>query len=130
MKNYQNHQNETSCVDSIDVNFEQRLLASQLVSEIRKRPGHMTFMLTDTGTMALAKAFQMNVMEEAMTKEQEPKNLFPESDGTLLTKKEVMLGFKVSHTTLWKWEKKKIGGNHYASLYRPIKCKRNFCINV
>lgn len=106
MKNLQNHQSETSCVDSIDVNFEQRLLASQLVSEIRKRPGHMTFMLTDTGTMALAKAFQMNVMEEGMTKEQEPKNLFPESDGTLLTKKEVMLGFKVSHTTLWKWEKK------------------------
>ena len=91
----------------LDSKFEDKLLASQLVSEIRKSPGHYSFTLTDTGVTEFARALQMAAFEEVSEKMAEERdNLFPNSDGSLISKKQVMLGFDVSHATLWKWHKK------------------------
>ena len=100
MNNYQNRQNETSRADCMDVNFEQELLASQLVSEVHRSTGHVSFTFTDTGVLAFAKAMQLAGMEERSNS-----RLLPRPHTSLITKKEAMLGFKVSHTTLWKWQK-------------------------
>ena len=90
----------------LDSKFEDKLLASQLVSEIRKSPGHYSFTLTDTGVTEFARALQMAALEEVSKKMAEERdNLFPNSDGSLISKKQVMLGFDVSHATLWKWHK-------------------------
>lgn len=106
MNSYQNRQNETSRADCMDVNFEQELLASQLVSEVHRSTGHVSFTFTDTGVLAFAKAMQLAGMEERSSMKKEASTtLFPDSDTSLITKKEAMLGFKVSHTTLWKWQK-------------------------
>ena len=90
----------------LDSKFEDKLLASQLVSEIRKSPGHYSFTLTDTGVTEFARALQKAAFEEVSEKMAEERdNLFPNSDGSLIPKKQVMLGFDVSHATLWKWHK-------------------------
>lgn len=92
----------TSCMDA---NFEQQLLASQLVSEVHRTPGHVSFTFTDTGVLAFAKAMQLAGAEERSAMQNSSQSLFPESDGTMISKKDAMIGFKVSHTTLWKWQK-------------------------
>lgn len=90
----------------LDTGLEIKLLASQLVSEVRKSPGHYSFTMTDRGMMEFAKAMQLAAMEERAAMVQETSTtLFPESDSSLITKKEAMQGFNVSHTTLWKWQK-------------------------
>lgn len=99
-----NHVESTSA-PLLETRMEERLLASGLVSEIRKSPGHYSFTMTDTGIMEFARALKLSEMEDSLAKEQESSCLFPESDGALLTKKDVLTGFNVSHTTLWKWER-------------------------
>ena len=99
-----NHVESTSA-PLLETRMEERLLASGLVSEIRKSPGHYSFTMTDTGIMEFARALKLSEMEDALAKEQESSCLFPEADGALLTKKDVLTGFNVSHTTLWKWER-------------------------
>ena len=90
----------------LDTGLEMKLLASQLVSEVRKSPGHYSFTMTDRGMMEFAKAMQLAAMEEQEAMIQKTSaTLFPDSDNSLITKKEAMQGFKVSHTTLWKWQK-------------------------
>lgn len=90
----------------LDAGLETKLLASQLVSEVRKSPGHFSFTLTDLGVIEFAKAMQLAAHEEYVLKQQDKEtNLFPNSDESYITKKEAMLGFGVSHTTLWKWQK-------------------------
>ena len=100
-------QKEEYSTPVLDAGFETKLLASQLVSEVRKSPGHFSFTLTDFGVIEFAKAIQMAALEERMESKQNKfgENLFPNNDDTLVTKKEAMIGFNVSHTTLWKWEK-------------------------
>lgn len=99
-----NHVESTSA-PLLETRMEERLLASGLVSEIRKSPGHYSFTMTDTGIMEFARALKLSEMEDSLTKEKDSSCLFPESDGALLTKKDVLTGFNVSHTTLWKWER-------------------------
>ena len=103
----QSKQKEEYSTPVLDAGFETKLLASQLVSEVRKSPGHFSFTLTDFGVIEFAKAIQMAALEERMESKQKKfeTNLFPNNDDTLVTKKEAMIGFNVSHTTLWKWEK-------------------------
>lgn len=103
----QSKQKEEYSTPVLDAGFETKLLASQLVSEVRKSPGHFSFTLTDFGVIEFAKAIQMAALEERMESKQNKfgENLFPNNDDTLVTKKEAMIGFNVSHTTLWKWEK-------------------------
>ena len=72
---------------------------------MRKSPGHYSFTLTDLGVIEFAKAMQMAAFEEHASKQDKEVNLFPNSDESFITKKEAMLGFGVSHTTLWKWQK-------------------------
>ncbi len=91
----------------LESGLEKQLLASGWVTEIRKSLGHNVFAVSDTGILAIVKAMQMSSIEDSLEKEQKSSNLFPESDDALFSKKEVMLGFNVSHTTLWKWEKNK-----------------------
>lgn len=105
MNNYQNRQNETPNANCLDVNFEQKLLASQLVSEVHRSTGHVSFTFTDAGVLAFAKAMQLAALEEHPASESVTNNLFPDSNGSLISKKDAMLGFNVSHTTLWKWQK-------------------------
>jgi hypothetical protein len=105
MNNYQNRQNETPNANCMDVNFEQKLLASQLVSEVHRSTGHVSFTFTDAGVLAFAQAMQLAGMEERSAVQNASKSLFPDSDNSLITKKEAMTGFNVSHTTLWKWQK-------------------------
>lgn len=105
MKNYQIHQNETSPASCMDVDFEQKLLASQLVSEVHRSLGHVSFTFTDSGVLAFAKAMQLAGLEERAAMQEDSNNLFPGDDGSLITKKDAMMGFNVSHTTLWKWQK-------------------------
>ena len=103
----QSKQKEEYSTPVLDAGFETKLLASQLVSEVRKSPGHFSFTLTDFGVIEFVKAIQMAALEERMESKQNKfgENLFPNNDDTLVTKKEAMIGFNVSHTTLWKWEK-------------------------
>ncbi len=103
MNNRLNH-NETSPNLIQDVDFESKLLASQLVSEVRKSPGHVSFTFTGPGVLAFARAMQMAALEERSSSKDTSTSLFPDSDDSLITKKETMLGFNVSHTTLWKWQ--------------------------
>ena len=94
---------------TLDLDFEGQLLASRLVSEIRKRPGHYSFTLTDEGMMSLFKAMKNLELEEEASKKNNNisrQSLFPKENEDMISKKEVMLGFGVSHTTLWKWEKR------------------------
>ena len=105
MNNYQNRQNKTPNANCMDVNFEQKLLASQLVSEVHRSTGHVSFTFTDAGVLAFAQAMQLAGMEERSAVQNASKCLFPDSDNSLITKKEAMTGFNVSHTTLWKWQK-------------------------
>ena len=99
------NQKESSDTPTLDAGFESKLLASQLVSEVRKSPGHYSFTFTDVGVLAFAQAMQLAGMEERSATQNASKSLFPDSDNSLITKKEAMTGFNVSHTTLWKWQK-------------------------
>lgn len=98
-------QKENPNTPVLDAGLETKLLASQLVSEVRKSPGHYSFTLTDLGVIEFAKAMQMAAFEEYSTKQGKEANPFPNSDDSYISKKEAMLGFGVSHTTLWKWQK-------------------------
>lgn len=99
-------QTTTSRPPILDAGLEARLLASDFVKEVRKSPGHFSFTMTDRGLIEFAKAWNLAETEESMaTKQDDSNSPFPENNVALITKKEVMLGFKVSHTTLWKWQK-------------------------
>lgn len=98
-------QNAASNTGCMDANFEQQLLASQLVSEVHRTPGHVSFTFTDAGVLAFAKAMQMAVVEERSAMQSSSQNLFPENDEAMISKKDAMIGFNVSHTTLWKWQR-------------------------
>ncbi len=98
---------ESPSVPLLDTRMEERLLASGLVSEIRKSPGHYSFTMSDNGMMALAKAMHSVVFEESLSNNQPPlQRMFPDRSDDMITKKDVMDGFGITHTTLWKWEKK------------------------
>lgn len=99
------NQSVTPNTGCMDVNFERQLLASQLVSEVHRTPGHVSFTFTDAGVLAFARAMQLAGAEERSTVQGLSNDLFPESDGSMISKKDVMTGFKISHTTLWKWQK-------------------------
>lgn len=105
MEHRQLKQKENQTAPVLDAGLETKLLASQLVSEVRKSPGHFSFTLTDLGVIEFAKAMQMAAFEEYSGRQDEESHLFPNSDGSFITKKEAMIGFGVSHTTLWKWQK-------------------------
>ena len=92
-------------IPTLDAGFEAKLLASKLVSEVRKSPGHFSFTMTDVGVIEFAKAMRLATLEDMSKNEEKPTSLFPDSNGAFITKKEAMLGFGVSHTTLWKWQK-------------------------
>ena len=98
-------QSTASNTGCMDVNFERQLLASQLVSEVHRTPGHVSFTFTDAGVLAFAKAMQQAGAEERSMEQSTSQTLFPESDGSMISKKDVMTGFNISHTTLWKWQK-------------------------
>lgn len=106
MENKQFLHNDTIPAPNLSVGLEEKLLASQLISEIRKSPGHYSFTVTDTGMMALFEAAHSSALEEALEVRKEPaQTLFPEQSEELISKKEAKQGFNVSHTTLWKWQK-------------------------
>ena len=106
MKTGQISQNNTSYNNCMDIDFEQKLLASQLVSEVHRTTGHVSFTFTDIGVLAFAKAMQLAALEhKSETTNDASNNLFPDNNVSLVTKKDAMIGFKVSHTTLWKWQK-------------------------
>lgn len=97
--------NGTVPAPNLSIGLEEELLASQLVSEIRKSPGHYSFTMTDTGMMALVKAMHSSNLEEALVKPKDSsQELFPEQNKEMVSKKNVIVGLGVSHTTLWKWE--------------------------
>lgn len=99
--------NNVASAPILRAGLEDELIASQLVSEVRKSPGHFSFTMTDNGMMALARAMHSIVFEESLSNNQPPlQSMFPERSDDMITKKDVMDGFGVTHTTLWKWEKK------------------------
>lgn len=105
MKTDQIIHSEASYTKCMDVNFEQQLLANQLVSEVQKSTGRVSFTFTDAGVLAFARAMQLVALEESSKSQKGSGGIFPDNDGAYITKKEVMIGFNVSHTTLWKWQK-------------------------
>ncbi len=89
----------------MDISFEEQLLASRLVSEIQKTPKHISITLTGEGVFSFAKAMRLAILEsEIAASERDLDCTFPDNNKSLITKKEVMTGLNVSHTTLWKWE--------------------------
>ena len=84
-------------------NFENKLLLSQLITEIRKNPDHISLTMTGTGLMELIKAIQQVIYEEIT----EEKANQQDSDIELITKQDVIDKLHVSSTTLWIWEKRK-----------------------
>ena len=87
----------------MDMDFEKKLLMSQLISEIRKNPDHISITMTGTGLMELIKAIQQVIYEE-ITEEKANQH---DSDIELITKQDVIDKLHVSSTTLWIWEKRK-----------------------
>lgn len=105
MRKDEHRQDMASGTNCMDATFEQKLLASQLVSEVHRSTGHVSFTFTDAGILAFAEAMRLAGMEKQSSTQNASQGLFPEDDNSLITKKDVMIGFKISHTTLWKWEK-------------------------
>lgn len=87
----------------LETNFENELLMSQLISEIRKNPDHISLTITGTGLVELIKAVQQVIYEEI----NEEKANQQDSDIELITKQDVIDKLHVSSTTLWIWEKRK-----------------------
>ena len=87
----------------LETNFENELLMSQLISEIRKNPDHISLTMTGTGLMELIKAIQQVIYEEI----NEEKANQQDSDIELITKQDVIDKLHVSSSTLWIWEKRK-----------------------
>ena len=87
----------------LETNFENELLMSQLISEIRKNPDHISLTMTGTGLMELIKAVQQVIYEEI----NEEKANQQDSDIELITKQDVIDKLHVSSTTIWIWEKRK-----------------------
>ncbi len=103
--NFQLNQNNGSKA-LLETGMEDKLLASKLVSAVYKSPGHFSFTMTEKGLLAFAKAMKLIAIEESLAnKQKDSDTIFPIENGTLISKKEAMLGFGVSHTTLWKWQK-------------------------
>ena len=88
---------------------------SQLISEIRKNPDHISLTMTGTGLMELIKAVQQVIYEEI----NEEKANQQDSDIELITKQDVIDKLHVSSTTLWIWEKRKY--------LVPVKIGRRIC---
>lgn len=87
----------------LETNFENELLMSQLISEIRKNPDYISLTMTGTGLVELIKAVQQVIYEEI----NEEKANQQDSDIELITKQDVIDKLHVSSTTLWIWEKRK-----------------------
>lgn len=87
----------------LETNFENELLMSQLISEIRKNPDHISLTMTGTGLMELIKAIQQVIYEEI----NDEKANQQDSDIELITKQDVIDKLHVSSSTLWIWEKRK-----------------------
>lgn len=87
----------------LETNFENELLMSQLISEIRKNPDHISLTMAGTGLVELIKAVQQVIYEEI----NEEKANQQDSDIELITKQDVIDKLHVSSTTLWIWEKRK-----------------------
>lgn len=106
MANNNSTRNDSSGRLLLDTDFENKLLASKLVSEVRKSPDHFSITLTGTGVLEFAKAMRLTDMEEPSQEnyEVDGKSLIPVANGTLISKQDMMAGFRVSHTTLWKWQ--------------------------
>ena len=94
-----------STTQILDADLETRLIARQLVSEVRKKSGHISLTLTDLGVEKFAEAIEQSALEKRSAINCNTDSLFPISDGTYITKKEAMIGFNVSYTSLWKWQK-------------------------
>lgn len=104
MSNYQLSNNGEE-VQLMEVGLEEKLLASKLVSAVYKNPGHYSFTMTDVGVIEFAKAMRLAMLESLSKTDEKSTSVFPDSNVAFITKKEAMLGFGVSHTTLWKWQK-------------------------
>ena len=79
------------------------LLASQLVSEIHKKPDQISLTMTGTGLIELIKTIRLMLLEEIESLPPKESN----SEVGVMTKQEVIEKLNVSSTTLWLWEKKK-----------------------
>lgn len=102
-----NNQNNVSNPQTLDLDFERKLLASRLVSEVHRSPNHVSVTLTGNGVLAFIKALQAFAMEEGANPRMDHNSdcgLFPEQNKDMVSKKNVIIGLGVSHTTLWKWE--------------------------
>lgn len=108
MVNNQLNQGSPSTQQTLDMDYERQLLASNLVSEVHRSPNHVSVTLTGEGVLAFVKALQTFAIEEGLALKLDHfsrRGLFPEQNEDLLAKKDVIEGLGVSHTTLWKWEK-------------------------
>ena len=101
--------NNQTCLDGrskepiFETNFENMLLASQLVSEIQKKPDQISLTMTGTGLIELVKTIRLMLLEEIESLPPKESN----SEVGVMTKQEVIEKLNVSSTTLWLWEKKK-----------------------
>ena len=95
--------NGTSKEPILETNFENMLLASQLVSEIHKKPDQISLTLTGAGLIELVKTIRLMLLEEIESLPPKESN----SEVGVMTKQEVIEKLNVSSTTLWLWEKKK-----------------------
>ena len=95
--------NGTSKEPILETNFENMLLASQLVSEIHKKPDQISLTLTGAGLIELVKTIRLMLLEEIESEPPKESN----SEIGVMTKQEVIEKLNVSSTTLWLWEKKK-----------------------
>jgi len=101
--------NSSSVPKTMDLDFEKELLANRLVSEVRRTPDHISLTLTGDGFLAFVKAMNNIASDEEVSFKDNSiskKKLFPEKNEEMVPKKDVVEGFRVTHTTLWKWEKK------------------------
>ena len=109
IKGIRDMKNNQTCLDGrskepiFETNFENMLLASQLVSEIHKKPDQISLTMTGTGLIELVKTIRLMLLEEIESLPPKESN----SEVGVMTKQEVIEKLNVSSTTLWLWEKKK-----------------------
>ena len=96
-----NPQNVGTPAEGWEPNFGDQLLANNLVSEIIKSKNHISVTLTGEGVIAFAKALRETPKQEPNVEQGERPAL------NLIPKRDVMERLKVTHATLWNWEKKK-----------------------
>jgi hypothetical protein len=94
-----NNQKNESSPQTLDLDFERKLLASKLVSEVHRSPNHVSVTLTGNGVLAFITALQTFAIEEGANlqlNQNFDEVLFPDQNKDLISKKNIITDLGVA----------------------------------